>query len=383
MEFITNKRNVNQQKRRGGYYTPNILADYLTKWALQGKASRILEPSTGDGNFVVSVLRNLQQNNSNGDKQEIVAIEIEKDELSKAKLRVNGNRGNAKIKWICNDFFISYEFLQKGKKFDVILGNPPFIRFQYFDDQSRNLAFTKLKELGYKPTKLANVWVAFVELSIELLNNGGRIAMVVPAELLQVKYAAELRRSLSENFNHIIIIGFKKLVFPEIQQEVLLLLADGKRQSNGVLSDIHTIEFEDGKDLISQGKKLGNAISHMPSKHTRNGMKWTSLFLSNDAFNALDEAEKHTDLMKVGDFAEVNVGIVTGRNSFFVITDEFRKQLKATKFTTPIIGKTAALQSIIFDKGDYIAYKKKHLSALLDLNNYKLGQLPNGLIAYI
>jgi adenine-specific DNA methylase len=54
-----------------------------------------------------------------------------------------------------------------------------------------------LRQAGYKPTKLANAWVAFVQLSIELLQEGGRLAMVVPAELLQVKYTHELRDRLA------------------------------------------------------------------------------------------------------------------------------------------------------------------------------------------
>ena len=101
--------------------------------------------------------------------------------------------------------------------------------------------------------------------------------MVLPAELLQVGYAGELRKRLALQFSHIIIIGFKKLVFPEIQQEVILLLAEGKQEISTLESDIHTIGFEDGEELLNTSN-LDDAVKHVPSKHSRALMKWTSLF---------------------------------------------------------------------------------------------------------
>lgn len=83
-----------------------------------------------------------------------------------------------------------------------------------------------MRGLGLKPNKLTNIWVPFLVVSASLLNNEGKLAMVIPAELFQVKYAAETRIFLSEFFERITIITFKKLVFEDIQQEVVLLLCE-------------------------------------------------------------------------------------------------------------------------------------------------------------
>jgi adenine-specific DNA methylase len=48
----------------------------------------------------------------------------------------------------------------------------------------------------------------------------------LPAELLQVSYAKPLRNFLAHFFHKINIISFEKLVFPDIQQEVVLLLCE-------------------------------------------------------------------------------------------------------------------------------------------------------------
>src|SRR2546423_11424308 len=105
-----------------------------------------------------------------------------------------------------------------------------------------------MSKAGMKPNRLTNTWVPFIVASSFLLAKHGRLAMVIPAELLQVNYAAELRRFLSDYYNKITLITFKQLVFEGIQQEVVLLLAErnGERRTG-----IRTIELQSISDLAS------------------------------------------------------------------------------------------------------------------------------------
>ena len=376
--FYTNKQPADERKLRGGYYTPNELAHYLIKWGIREDTKRILEPSCGDGNFIVETLEHIQKlvRNNNKIPEEITAVELNPKELKKAKERSEliGKNGT-RIDWIHQDFFKAYSSLAREDKFDLVIGNPPFIRFQYFNDDSRALAFKHLEEAGYKTTKLANCWVAFVELSIELIRNGGRLAMVVPAELLQVNYANQLRQRLTSQFEQIIIIGFEKLVFPEIQQEIFLLLADGKHELSNTPSDIYTIELYDGIQL-QYLNNLSDFVAHIPAKHSRNGMKWTSLFIEESAYKALDEAQKCSRLLPLGSLASVDVGIVTGRNSFFILNEFKRNQLQASSLSIPIVGRTSAFTTPVFNQIDFENYKNIYPSYLLDLSGVFLPKFP-------
>lgn len=382
--FSSNKQPVNKQKLRGGYYTPLELAQYITNWAVRDGNEKILEPSCGDGNFVVSILRKIDQLGEFGNKTaaKITAIEIESAELEKTRVRASDNLSTVQVEFISADFFEIYPKLRNEGGYDVILGNPPFIRFQYFDEDSRKKAFWHLENAGYKPTKLANAWAAFVQLSIELIKDGGRLAMVLPAELLQVGYAGELRNRLASQFSHIIIVGFRKLVFPEIQQEVILLLAEGKRDVSLLESDIHTIEFEDGQSLFNS-ENLDDAVNHIPSKHSRSGMKWTGLFLSKDSFYALDDAEKSKLVIPFGKLAQVDIGVVTGRNNFFLLSESIRQELSVEKLTLPVVGRTSALKSIIFDESDFEKYQSSESAYLLNLTNIQESSFPAKLKEYI
>lgn len=384
MRFQSNKQPVDKQKLRGGYYTPTELAQYLTDWVIRDGNEKILEPSCGDGNFIASILRRITELEHLGHEisVKVTAIEIEAKELEKAKKRAVENISLVKIEFIVADFFEIYSKLRDQGGFDVVLGNPPFIRFQHFGDESRKKAFLHLENVGYKPTKLANVWSAFVQLSSELLKDGGRLAMVLPAELLQVGYAGQLRNRLAAQFSHIVIVGFRKLVFPEIQQEVVLLLAEGKRDVSLLESDIHTIEFEDGKSLIDS-KNLDDAVAHMPSKHSHPNMKWTGLFLNQMSFDALYHAQQSKLVIPLGKLAEVDVGVVTGRNKFFLLTDKIQQEISAEQFTLPVIGRTSALKSIIFDENDFEKYQLTESAYLLNLTNVQENNFPKKLKEYI
>ncbi len=385
MSFYSNKQPADERKLRGGFYTPLELASYLVKWGMRSDTKRVLEPSCGDGNFIVAIQESLRGESkvNAGTLLNIVAVEVKADELGKAQARAERDRtSDTKIEWVNQDFFRAYSELIKNDKFNLVIGNPPFIRFQYFEDSSRELAFNHLRKAGYKPSKLDNVWVAFVELSVELLQAGGRLAMVVPAELLQVKYANQLRNRLAIQFEHIVLIGFKRLVFPEIQQEVFLLLAEGKQDLSNHPSNIHTLEFIDGAELLSVGN-LNDAVTHLPAKHSRNGMKWTSLFIDEPAFLALDEAEKAEGLTQLGKLSEVDVGIVTGRNSFFILNEDQKNELQLSDLTLPIIGRTSALKATAFTEEDFDLYKTQYPCFLLNLNGIDFDNFPETLMDYL
>ena len=43
-----------RDKLRGGYYTPMAIARWMCGWAVRAATDRVLEPSAGDGNFLVA-----------------------------------------------------------------------------------------------------------------------------------------------------------------------------------------------------------------------------------------------------------------------------------------------------------------------------------------
>src|SRR5262249_43424525 len=93
-----------------------------------------------------------------------------------------------------------------GPRFDAIVGNPPFVRYQYLPEIFQARAETVFRTLGLKFTKHTNAWVPFVVASMALLRPGGRLAMVVAAEIIHVTHAQSLRSYLARECRRLVVV---------------------------------------------------------------------------------------------------------------------------------------------------------------------------------
>ena len=111
--------------------------------------------------------------------------------------------------------------------YDAVVGNTPFVRYQNFSGVARARGLEAALAQGVRLTGLANAWAAFVVKAALHLAPEGRLALVLPAELLSVNYAQEVRRLLLRRFGRIRLIMFEERIFPGVLEEVVLLLAEG------------------------------------------------------------------------------------------------------------------------------------------------------------
>ena len=75
---------------------------------------------------------------------------------------------------------------------------------------------------GMKSNKLINAWVAFLVACVTMLSDEGVIAFVIPADLLQVAYAEDLRIFLTKHLDNVTIVIFRELIFSDVQQETIV-----------------------------------------------------------------------------------------------------------------------------------------------------------------
>ncbi len=388
------KEAPSDQKLRGGYYTPQPIAEFLARWAIQSPQAKVLEPSCGDGSIIEAAIQVLlAQGTSKHQVAELVkGVELEDEERAKALSRY------AKLASLKNgspihggDFFaycqhnLEPQGLFAGLEdnhyplFDAVIGNPPFIRYQNFAEEHRRPAFEIMRRAGMSPTRLTNSWVPFIVASAFMLNEKGRLAMVVPAELLQVNYSAELRRFLSEYFNKISLITFRQLVFDGIQQEVVLLLAE---RNGGGRGGIRAIELDNMNDLVSYEYRDFAKRELKPLDHSTE--KWTQYFLAKKEIEFLRALRSHPELSMTGDVMEVDVGIVTGQNQFFVLNQEQIQQRSLQDFTQKIVSRSGHLKGIVFSEADWRENVNDNLpSFFLGFPQVDLKELPKALKEYV
>jgi adenine-specific DNA methylase len=357
------------QKLRGGYYTQPDVAAFLTRWVLEIEPRRILEPSCGDGVFL-SALAQLHAR-----MERVQAVEIDAAEAAKARDRMHGHQ-TRNIKILTGDFLgWALGRLPIGPEFDAVLGNPPFIRYQYVDRSLQARAEQLFRALGLPFTRHTNAWVPFVLASLALLRPGGRLAMVVPSELLHVLHARSLRRYLIDQCSQVIVLDPANLWFEETLQGVVLLLAQKHRPGGRWHSRIAIVPVASRSVLAMDPCEHFRSADFFSASEV-NG-KWMAGLLSSSERALVAHLQSLPAVGAVGDLASVDVGIVTGANQFFLVPDIVVEKYRLQRFAHPMFGRSEHVKGVIYDDRHHEENRRRGLPAnFLWFDSAARGSLP-------
>ncbi|WP_329385780.1 Eco57I restriction-modification methylase domain-containing protein [Anaerofustis sp. HA2171] len=352
-----------EKKYNGVYYTPLTIATCMVKFFKHDKYIKtVLEPSCGNGIFLKALVNEqlIEQYNK------ITAVEIQKSEAATLSKTF---KNNSNISIYNEDFF---EFYKKNKnKYDLILGNPPYIRYQYIAKKQQNNMIDVLTSNGMKSNKLINIWVAFIVACVNMLSNNGKIAFIIPSEILYNAYAEDLRLFLYEKLSKITLITCQERIFSDIEQEVLIFIGE----KGDLRKKIRIIELNSLKELENINIDKDN-FQTLNNGHE----KWTKYFISKQENQLLTELKKDKRFQTLGETGIINVGITTGNNKYFSINKDIVDTYDLTNVVKPLIGKNAHTHSIYFNIDDWEKNVKKNKDAYLvdfsniPFENYSLGQ---------
>lgn len=343
------RQNGTVEKRLGAVYTPPRVAAALVRWAVRAASDRVLDPACGDGVFLAAARTRLADL---GNRQPVcIGVDIDPGAAS-----VSGA--------ICCDFF---EWAQLTPLFDAIVGNPPFIRSHLFPEESRTLAFQQMKEMGLSPSRLMSTWAPFIALACKILSREGRLAFVVPEELLQVGYAREVRGFLLKRFRRVIVCFPTPDLFPSVQQAVTLLLCDNEPSGPQGLLTIPFRQLEEGPPYL---------VSSAPPWQWCS--KWTHLFLSSRERDTVSDSLALLGWKPLGEYGRVEVGVVTGDNDYFILTRSEAQQV-GDEFVTPIICSARDLRGIKLSYDDFRLLADGERPAYLLKTNAPVEKLPPAL----
>ncbi len=343
-----------EQKLRGGYYTPKYLADFINEWVSEIKPLNILEPSCGDGIFFKSLKDKVNIKESN-----ILGIELDKLETIKAEKILNESGfSNAQIlsqdflKWTINHF-------NNGVVFDAVVGNPPFIRYQYLTDETQSYIEAIFQSLKLKFTKHTNIWVPFVLSAVNFLRPGGRLGMVVPAEILHVMHAQSLRTFLGNNCSKILIFDPEDIWFQNTLQGAVILFAEKKKDVTKISDGLGIVKTNGHSFTLTKPKKYFNNAIYINGKTVEG--KWTYALLNKVEYQLIDKLKNNDKVYKFDDIAKVDVGIVTGANKFFLVDDLTVKKYNLERYSHLMFGRSEHCPGVIYDENQNHINKQKGL----------------------
>lgn len=303
----------NRKNKFGQYFTPKVVAEFMIEMASISKDSKILEPSCGQGVF----LELLQQKGFNN----LTAFEIDQE--------------------LANEFnCVKYESFISAKideKFDLIIGNPPYIRW-------KNLESELKQELSNNPiwnkyfNSLCDYLYIFILKSIELLNDNGELIFICPEYWMNTTHSISLRNYMVQNgyfeeiyhFNEtpifdkvtvsIIIFKFVKSKEKKDKIDVSKFYANQKLTAETLNNLKNKIHFKDAEFLSVSQFKL-NERWLLQSDEVRQELKILETNCLKKSQNTLlnlfdeDKQQFHT----IGEFCDIGNGLVSGLDKAFQV----------------------------------------------------------------
>lgn len=279
----------------------------MAEWAIRSSDDLVLEPSCGEAVFLLAAGERLRAMRGCAPKPgQLGGVELH--EASAAQGEVELRRAGLPASVVAGDFF---HFTPRAC-YDAVIGNPPYVRYQSFTGAARTQSRSAALAQGVRLTRLASSWAAFTVHAALFLRPGGRLGLVLPAELLSVNYASEVRAFLMRRFARVRLVLFEERVFQDVQEEVVLLLAEGE----GPTDHCELMQVEDARAL----ERLDVATySWQPPA---DGGKWTPALLTTSALEAYRLVESCQSFETLATWGRVTLGAVTGRNDFFALSRE-------------------------------------------------------------
>jgi adenine-specific DNA methylase len=295
------------RKARGAFFTPPELCDYVVQWAVRDAGDQILEPSCGEAAFLLSAgrrLRSLSSTSGFDSREQLFGVELHGASAGAALGVLATAHLDATI--TVDDFFR----VDPAPMFDAVVGNPPYVRYQDFAGDSRSRGRAAALRAGVPLTGLASSWAAFTVHAALFLKPRGRLGLVLPAELLTVNYAAEVRRFLMERFARVRLVLFTERVFPGVLQEVVLLLAEGE----GPTDHCELYQVRDATDLSRADHVARYWRPASPEA------KWTPSLLPVATLETYLELTERDAFATLHAWGDTTLGMVTGNNRYFALS---------------------------------------------------------------
>ena len=292
-----------RRKVLGQFFTPPELVSALTDWAIRSSEDRVLEPAAGEAAFLMAAIRRLRALGIPEPSGSVVGVEI--DPRAWAAMRGVLAQHDESATLLHQDFFDLAP--DATVQFAAVVGNPPYIRYHRFRGEARRKAQLAAAAGGVVLNGLASSWAAFVVHSARFLGPDGRLAFVLPAELLHADYAQPVRDFLLRRFGAVTIVTFEEAVFPGAMIDTVLLMAEGGQQRGLRVLQIHNVSE---LRQVSASSDYRRPVSR----------RWSSMRADTEGARSLRSLGDRGALRRLADVASVDIGFVTGANDFFLLT---------------------------------------------------------------
>ena len=305
------------------------MCGYLPSVDLSKK--RVLEPSSGDGGFLVEIVRRLCSSASrygipdDALYDSITAFDIDRINVSKSRDRISSilrslGWGERETKdtvenWVRHDDFL----LQEIGGYDVVIGNPPYIRSSDIPIDKREMYIRACETM----TPGTDLFIGFIERGLKSMRADGKLCYICADRWMQNSYGRKLRGYISDRHHMDTIVRMHGVdAFDrKVSAYPAIILIDGDK-SGTVFADCREMFSEDdAAELLRciqerETGQDGGAFDVNVIHDLEQGTKPWSLADQKVLDFIKYSSEEFPTIEDSG--VEIGIGIATGSDSVFV-----------------------------------------------------------------
>lgn len=356
------------RRRFAQFFTPFPVASFMARWVLDGGRRRhhILDPAFGLGVFARAVAAGSEA------AHRITGFEVDPVIADRSVPALEGLPGRIALGLERSDYLDS----DWDGRFDGVLCNPPYLRFQEYAGRGARLKSLE-DRMGIKLAGLTNLHCLFLLKSLHQLGPGGRAAYIMPWEFLNAGYGTRIKEYLlgTGALRHAVVFDSRRGVFAGAVTTACILLFD-RAGEGGSSRDVAFHRATAGQDLLHlyRGRIADSAAASPPA-----GAGFRAL----DAGHSLSEGETrvvavrelaasakwkgywkdtpysgYLNMVPLGDFAAVLRGIATGCNDFFTLDEAARREAGLPgECLLPCVSRARDVEGPVFRASDFEALK--------------------------
>ena len=336
-----NLHSLPKKKELGAYYTPPELSQVLANWAIQTKDENILEPSFGGCGFFESSIVRLKELNCKRPEERLFGVDIDSQAFDILSSKF-GKFIDTQSRFILGDFIKLKPTDFKVPLFDVVLGNPPYVSMHNMTTEQRRSCESALANSDFVQHSIgrnASLWAFFLLHSLSFLNEGGKVAWVLPSSLLHADYAKKLLDVHQKHFRRIKVIKLAERFFKAegAEETSIILIAEGFTKEAHEASGLIIHSVDNLADLVS-------CIEANEQSNTSEIKDYKLNLISQEAKQIYFQIIDSPFAKPLGYYADVKIGMVTGASNYFIVNqDTIEKHSLPKECLKPVVGRFKSL----------------------------------------
>ena len=244
------------KKVNGAFFTPAYIADFILTTIRPKVNAKIIDPSCGSGAFLLAIARYYKSTfgksisdciRENIYGSDILHYNIERCKLLLSLLALSESESISvsQMNLFCCDS-LKHDW---NEDFDAVVGNPPYVKFQDMDNDTRAFLMSK-----YRTTQFGtyNLYFAFFELGLRILKANGKLGYITPNNYFTSLSGESLRAFFRQERSIYRIIDFNATKVFNVQTYTAISFLNKMQNEN--------IEYDRIKDGIKPELFLKNTV---------------------------------------------------------------------------------------------------------------------------